>query len=88
MGKKSAGRPVAFFYKKHLRFLASQIYFQLDYSKLWKQYQSAGQEMMEQKFDLEIVKLQEIPVKVCVIFHNIEVCYRGCREKTSFLAII
>ena len=53
----------------------------------WKQYQSVSQEMMEQICDLETVKLQEISVKVCVIYY-IEICYRGCGEKTSFLAII
>ena len=43
---------------------------------------------MEQICDLETVKPQETPIKVCVIFYNIENCYRGCGEKTSFLAII
>ena len=43
--------------------------------------------MMEQICDLETVKPQEIPIKVCVIFYNIEICYRVCGEKTSFLAI-
>ena len=43
---------------------------------------------MEQICDLEIVKPQDIPIKVCVIFYNIEICYGGCGRKTSFLAII
>ena len=75
-------------YEKHLKFLTSHIYFHLDNSELWKQYQSVSQEMMEQICDLETVKPQEIPIKVCVIFYYIEICYRGCGEKTSFLAII
>ena len=66
----------------------THIYFHLDDSARWKQYQSVSQEMMEQICDLETVKPQEIPIKVCVIFYNIEICYRGCGEKTSFLAII
>ena len=40
--------------------------------------------MMEQICHLETVKSQEFPVKVCLIFCNIEVCYRGCGDKTSF----
>ena len=40
--------------------------------------------MIEQICDLETVKPQEIPIKVYVIFYNIEICYRGCGEKTSF----
>ena len=79
---------LACFYEKHLKFLTSHIYFHLDDSELWKQYQSVSQEMMEQICDLETVKPQEIPIKVCVIFYYIEICYRGCGEKTSFLAII
>ena len=79
---------LACFYEKHLTFLTFHIYFHLDNSELWKQYQSVSQEMMEQICDLETVKPQEIPIKVCVIFYNIEICYRGCGEKTSFLAII
>ena len=30
------------------------------------------------------VKPQEIPIKVCVIFYNIELCYQGCGEKNKF----
>ena len=43
--------------------------------------------MMEQICDLETVKPQEIPIKVCVIFYNIEVCYRACavERKQVFL---
>ena len=37
---------------------------------------------------LETVHPQEIPIKVCVLFCNIKICYRGCGEKGSFLAII
>ena len=66
---------LACFYKKHVKFFASRIYFHLDNSELWKQYQSVNQEMMEQICDLETVKLQEIPIKVCAIFYNIEICY-------------
>ena len=75
---------LACFYEKHLTFLRSHIYFHLDNSELWKQYQSVSQEMMEQIYDLETVKSQETPIKVCVIFYNIEICYRVCGEKTSF----
>ena len=38
---------------------------------------------MEQICDLETVKPQEIPIKVCVIFYNTEIYYRGPGEKTS-----
>ena len=81
---------LACFYEKHLKFLTSYIYFHLDESELWKQYQFVSQEMVEQICNLETVKLQGIPIKVCVIFCNIEICYRGCGygEKTSFFAII
>ena len=64
-----------------LKFLTFHIYFHLDDSELWKQYRSLSQEMMGQICDLETVEPQEIPVKVCVIFYNIELCYRGCGEK-------
>ena len=40
--------------------------------------------MMEQMCDLETVKPQEIPVKACVIFYYIEICYRGCGAKNKF----
>ena len=73
----------------NLKFLTSHIYFHLDDSKLWKQYQSVSQEMMGQICDLETVEPQEIPIKVCVMFYNTEICYRGYGEKkASFLAII
>ena len=68
-------------YEIHLIFLTSHIYFHLDDSELWKQYQSLSQEMMGQICDLETVEPHEIPIKVCVMFHNIEICYRGCGEK-------
>ena len=32
---------------------------------------------MEQICNLETVKPQEAPIKVCVTFYNIEICYRG-----------
>ena len=35
--------------------------------------------------DLETVQLQEIPVKVYVVFCNIEICYQSCGEKASIL---
>ena len=79
---------LACFYEKHLKFLARHIYFHLDDSQLWKQYQSVSQEMMEQICNLETVKPQEIPFKVYVIFYNIEIYYGGCGEKLIFLAII
>ena len=79
---------LACFYEKNLKFVTSHIYFHLDDSELWKQYKSLTQVMMEEICDLGTVKPQEIPSKVCVIFCKIEICYRGCGEKTSFLAII
>ena len=80
---------LACFYEIHLKFLTSHIYFHLDDSKLWKQYQSISHEMMGQICNLETVESQEIPVKVCVMFYNIEICYRGSGEKkASFLAIV
>ena len=79
---------LACFYEKHLTFLISHICFCLDDSELWKQYQSVSQEMMEQVYDLETVQPQEIPVKICVVFCNIEICFRVCEEKARFLAII
>ena len=80
---------LACFYEIHLKFLTSQSYFHLDDSELWKQYQSVSQEMMGQICDLETVEPREIPIKVCVMFYNAEICYRGCGEKkASFLAII
>ena len=42
--------------QKHLKFRTSHIYFHLDHSELWKQYQSVSQEMMEQICNLEKVK--------------------------------
>ena len=79
---------LACFYEKYFKFLTSHINFYLDDSQLWKQYKSVSQEMMEQVCNLETVKPQEIPIKVCVVFWNIETCYRGCGEKASFLVII
>ena len=69
-----------------LKFLTFHIYFHLDDSELWKQYRSLSQEMMGQICDLETVEPHEIPIKVCVIFYKIELCYRGCGEnKQVFL---
>ena len=80
---------LACFYEIHLKFLTSHIYFHLDDSELWKQYHSLSQEMMGQTYDLETVEPQDILIKVCVMFYNIEICYRGCGEKkASFLAIV
>ena len=69
------------FYQIHLKFLTSHIYFYLGDSKLWKQYQSLSQEIMGQICELETVQPQKNPIKVCVMFNNIEICYRGSREK-------
>ena len=79
---------LACFYEKHVKFLTSHIYFHLDDSELWKQNQSAIQEMLEQVWDLVTVHSQEIPIKVCVVFYNLKTCYRSCGEKIRFLAII
>ena len=65
----------------------SHIYFHLDDSARWKQYQSVSQEMIKQISDLETVKPQEIPIQVCVIFYNRNLLSRLWR-KISFLAII
>ena len=43
--------------------------------------------MMEELYDLETVEPQKIPIKVCVVFCNIEICYQDCGEKKSFLAV-
>ena len=37
--------------------------------------------MMGQICDLETVGPHEIPIKACVMFYDIEICYRGCGEK-------
>ena len=44
-----------------LKLLTSHIYFHLDDSKLWKQYQSLSQVMMGQICDLETVEPRGIP---------------------------
>ena len=72
---------LACFYEIHLKFLTSHIYFHLEDSELWKPYQSVRQEMIGQICDLETVEPQEIPIKVCVMFYNTEICYRGCGDK-------
>ena len=36
---------------------------------------------MRQICGLETVEPQEILIKVCVMFYNIEICYRGCGKK-------
>ena len=41
--------------------------------------------MMEQICDLETGEPQEIPIKFCVMFYNIEIWYRGRGEKQVFL---
>ena len=75
--------------RDNLKFRTFHIYFYLDDSERWKQYQSVSQEMMGQICDLESFETQEIPIKVCVMFYNTEICYRDCGEKkASFLAII
>ena len=79
---------LACFYEIHLKFLTPHIDNHLDNSELCKQYQSVSQEMMEQVWDLERVEPQEIQIKVCVMFYHIEICYRGCEKKGSFLAIV
>ena len=58
-----------------VKFVISHIYFHLDDSRLLKQYESLSQEMTEQICDLETVELQEIPIKVCVMFYDIEICH-------------
>ena len=40
---------------------------------------------MERVCNLETVQSQKIPIKFCVLFCNMEVCYRGCGEKQVFL---
>ena len=45
--------------------------------------------MVGQICDLPTVEPQEVPINVCAMFYNTEICYRGCGEKkASFLAII
>ena len=39
--------------------------------------------MMRQICGLETVEPQEILINVCVMFYNIEICYRGCGEKKT-----
>ena len=56
---------LACFYDIQLKFLTSHIYFHLDDSELWKQYQSVRQEMMGQICDLETVEPQEVSIR-CV----------------------
>ena len=75
------------FYEKYLKFYISPL-FPLRRFRTVEAILILSQEMMEQICDLEKVKPQAIPIKVCVIFHNIEICYRGCGEKTSYLTII
>ena len=41
--------------------------------------------MMEQICDLETGEPQEIPIKFCVMFYNIEIWYRGRGEKQVLL---
>ena len=51
-------------YEIHLIFLTSHIYFHLDDSELWKQYQSLSQEMIGLIHVLETVEPQEMPLDV------------------------
>ena len=71
-----------------VKFVISHIYFHLDDSRLLKQYESLSQEMTEQICDLETVELQEIPIKVCVMFYDIEICHWGYGEKKIFFHAI
>ena len=41
--------------------------------------------MMEEVCDLGTVQPQEIPVKVCVVFYNIESCIKTLEKKQVFL---
>ena len=43
--------------------------------------------MMEQLYDLDTVQPQKIPIRVCVVCYNIEICYQDCREEKGFLAV-
>ena len=43
--------------------------------------------MMEQICDLETVKPQEMPIKVCVTFYNKEICYGVCGEKIKCIVV-
>ena len=47
---------LACFYEKHLKFFTSHIYFHLNDSEPWKQYQPVSQEMMDQISELETNK--------------------------------
>ena len=51
---------LACFYEICRKFLTSHIYFHLDDSELWKQYQSVSQEMIGQICDLETVEQQKV----------------------------
>ena len=66
------------FYEIHLKFLIFDIFFYFYDSELWKQYHSISLEMMRQICNVETDAPQEIPIKVCLTFYNIEICYRGC----------
>lgn len=63
----------AWFYQIHLKFPRSRIYFQLD-ELCSNANLSVSQEMLWQIYDLEPVELQEIPIKACITFYNIEIC--------------
>ena len=71
-----------------LKFILSHIYFHLDDSEPWKQYQSVSEEMMRQLCDLETVEPHEIPIKVCAMFYNKNLLSRMWRKKASFLPIV
>ena len=66
------------FYEIRLKFLIFDLFFYFYDSKLWKQYHSISLEMMRQICNVETDAPQEIPIKVCLTFYNIEICYRGC----------
>ena len=61
---------LACFYKIHLKFLISRIYFPLGDCELCKQYLSSSQEIKGQICDLEIVEPEEILINSCVMFYN------------------
>ena len=60
---------LACFYEKHPKFHISNL-FSLRRFRRVKTIPILSQEIMEQIRDLEKVKSQEIPIKVCVIFYN------------------
>ena len=55
--------------------------------ELFKQYQSASQEMMGQISDSETAEPQEISIKICIMCYNalLDKLYRGSGDKQVFL---